>query len=37
MKQNYEPAEIELIKFEEADIVTASGPFEEGYDPGAWT
>ena len=37
MKLNYESAEIELIQFEEADIVTASNPFGEGYDPGAWS
>ena len=43
MKEQYITAELEIIEFTAADIVTASGGFgddetpEGGYNPGGWT
>lgn len=34
MKENYIPAELEIIKFSVEDVITSS---DGGYDPDGWT
>ena len=37
MKENYVPAELEIIKFCAIDVITSSNDDDGAYDPDGWT